>query len=182
MLFNYICSNITKAKFWINLQLSICKQSHWSYQSTCHHICIPNLKHDNIGSDTTKGIRVDYTSANQNFLPGKPGTTTVIDHEITTRHAVVELNEAHRGNVVVLRIAPLRPPNKFCAACPSATDAAPLRYPHVHSGCITCRTARSRHGTRIGSCGGWVEWSTLNNSSHSLLYRCPWWASMLEAH
>jgi hypothetical protein len=34
-----------------------------------------------------EGIRGGYASAKQNFLPHKPGTTIVIDHEITTRRA-----------------------------------------------------------------------------------------------
>jgi hypothetical protein len=34
-----------------------------------------------------QGIRGGYDSTKQNFLPHKPGTTAVIDHEITTRRA-----------------------------------------------------------------------------------------------
>jgi hypothetical protein len=45
---------------------------------------ILNLKHDNIGYDTTEGIQVGYTTVNQNFLPHKPGAISVVDHEITT--------------------------------------------------------------------------------------------------
>jgi hypothetical protein len=37
--------------------------------------------------DVFEGVRGGYASAKQNFLPHKLGSTVVIDHEITTRHA-----------------------------------------------------------------------------------------------
>jgi hypothetical protein len=48
---------------------------------------IPNLELSSYGSGTTEGIQGGYGSAKQNFLPHKLGTTTLIDREITTRHA-----------------------------------------------------------------------------------------------
>jgi hypothetical protein len=48
---------------------------------------IPNLKLSSYNSGITEGIRRGYTSAKQNFLPYKPGTTAIIDHEITTGRA-----------------------------------------------------------------------------------------------
>jgi hypothetical protein len=64
---------------------------------------IPNLKHDNIGYDTTEGIQVGYTTVNKKFLAHKPGAVSVVDHKITTRRVVAELGEARRDSVVVLR-------------------------------------------------------------------------------
>ena len=48
------------------------------------------------------GIRVGYTSANQKFSTAYTRITVVIDHGITTRHPVAELDEARQGNVDVL--------------------------------------------------------------------------------
>jgi hypothetical protein len=53
---------------------------------------IPNLKLSSYGSGTTEGIRGGYARAKQNFLPHKPGTTTVIDHEILLLDAQMQRN------------------------------------------------------------------------------------------
>ena len=61
----------------------------------------------------------------------------------------MELDEARRGSVDVLRLllVPVPRAAPSCAARPSATDAAPPRYPHVWGGSVTRRTARSARAT-----------------------------------
>ena len=72
-----------------------------------------------------------------------------MDHGITTRRVVAELDEARRGSVDVLRLLPVPVPREApsCVARPSATDVAPPRYPHVRGGSVTHRTARSARAT-----------------------------------
>jgi hypothetical protein len=48
---------------------------------------IPNPKLSSYDSDITEGIWVATVVQNKIFYPNKPGTTAVIDHEITTRCA-----------------------------------------------------------------------------------------------
>jgi hypothetical protein len=84
--------------------------------------------------DQSEGIRGGYTSAKQNFLPHKPGTTAVIDHEITTRRTDAaepsRCRQTRRGYQAVQFLMSFL--SFTCGLSdPSVSDAAPPRYPHV---------------------------------------------------
>ena len=57
-----------------------------------------------INTKTHLGGEMHFQDANKNFLPHKSRTTNVIDHDITTRRAGVELLK--RIDVVQLREPP----------------------------------------------------------------------------
>jgi hypothetical protein len=68
-------------------------------------------------------------SENKFFLPHKPGTAAVIDHEITTRRAGAKLLK--RVGVVQMDAGRAVARTSSRGARPCAVDAAPPRYPHV---------------------------------------------------
>ena len=65
----------------------------------------------------------------QKFYTHKPGTTTIIGHEFTTRRAGAELLK--RVDVVQMEVSTAVARTSSRAARPCAADATPPSYTHV---------------------------------------------------
>jgi hypothetical protein len=87
---------------------------------------------------------MDYGEAtlaqNKIFDPIKPKTNAVIDHGITTRRAEQQKTSRCRRTRRAVLCSRRRPSHPRVVR-PSATDAAPTRYPHVHGGSTAFRSA-----------------------------------------
>jgi transposase-like protein len=100
---------------------------------------------------------MDYGEAtlaqNKIFDPIKPETTAIIDHGITTRRAGHwKTSRCRRTHQSVLYSH--RRPSRPRVVRPSATDAAPPRYPHVQGESVAFKTSRFAETARRGRGAG----------------------------